>query len=201
MSKKVTVDMHEQTSVKPKVYKASQMLQAKVGTGPLDERVVEKCQEIIDNNEVDFAPLAMEYLDKLSEAVKGIKSGDLATKAAVHSLTAPVMQLKANAATFKYTLIGNLANVMLSFLEAIKELDDDAIRWLAERGYEPAYGARPLKRVIQSELQDPLAEQILAGDIHDGMKVLVTTTADRLVLKGREGQTAPEEEVTEKDAA
>lgn len=53
---------------------------------------------------------------------------------------------------------------------------------LAERGYEPAYGARPLKRVIQSELQDLLAEKILSGDVTDGMLVKVLTSNDRLIL-------------------
>ena len=42
------------------------------------------------------------------------------------------------------------------------------VDWLADKGYDPAYGARPLKRVIQKELQDPLAEKILLGDILDG---------------------------------
>ncbi len=46
-------------------------------------------------------------------------------------------------------------------------LSDDAIDWLADKGYDPAYGARPLKRVIQKYLQDPLAEQLLRGEIHD----------------------------------
>jgi len=64
------------------------------------------------------------------------------------------------------------------------ELEDEAIHWLAERGYEPAYGARPLKRVIQSELQDLLAEKILSGEITDGMTVKVLTLNDKLHVKG-----------------
>ena len=68
------------------------------------------------------------------------------------------------------------------------ELDDDAVQWLAARGYDPAYGARPLKRVIQSELQDQLAEGILSGEITDGMVVHVTTSADKLHLTGREAK-------------
>ena len=79
-------------------------------------------------------------------------------------------------------------------------LEDEAIQWLAERGYEPAYGARPLKRVIQSELQDPLAEQILSGDIHDGMLVLVSVTGDRLKLRGKE-KPLPADNDNTKDAA
>ena len=63
------------------------------------------------------------------------------------------------------------------------ELDDDAISWLAAKGYEPVYGARPLKRVVQTALQDPLAEMILSGDVHDGDTVAVTAGSDRLLLK------------------
>jgi ATP-dependent Clp protease ATP-binding subunit ClpB len=65
------------------------------------------------------------------------------------------------------------------------ELDEDALKWLAERGYDPAYGARPLKRVMQQSLQDPLAEKILSGEVHDGMRVLVTAGSDRLLFKPR----------------
>ena len=62
------------------------------------------------------------------------------------------------------------------------QLGEDAIEWLANKGYDPAYGARPLKRVIQSALQDPLAEKILAGEVHDGMTVKVGAGSDRLVF-------------------
>jgi ATP-dependent Clp protease ATP-binding subunit ClpB len=55
-------------------------------------------------------------------------------------------------------------------------LDDKAIQWLAEAGYDPTYGARPLKRTIQKSLQDPLATRILEGRIKDGDTVPVTAT-------------------------
>src|SRR5690606_25686097 len=64
---------------------------------------------------------------------------------------------------------------LLSDRKIVLDLDDDAINWLAEKGYDPAYGARPLKRVMQKELQDPLAEKILLGEIRDGSAVKVTT--------------------------
>ena len=48
------------------------------------------------------------------------------------------------------------------------ELDDQARTWLANKGYDPIYGARPLKRVIQKHVQDPLAEEILRGTVKDG---------------------------------
>ncbi len=61
-------------------------------------------------------------------------------------------------------------------------LDDGARTWLAERGYEPAYGARPLKRVIQKSLEDPLAEMILGGKVKDGETVAVTANEHGLVM-------------------
>ncbi|MFZ0064888.1 MAG: AAA family ATPase, partial [Pseudolabrys sp.] len=61
------------------------------------------------------------------------------------------------------------------------KLDASARDWLADKGWDPAYGARPLKRVIQKSVQDPLAEMILAGTIKDGEKV--TISGDKLGLK------------------
>jgi ATP-dependent Clp protease ATP-binding subunit ClpB len=63
-------------------------------------------------------------------------------------------------------------------------LDPEAMHWLAERGYDPVYGARPLKRAIQKELQDPLARMILEGRIKDGDEVKVTVENATLALNG-----------------
>jgi len=73
----------------------------------------------------------------------------------------------------------NLQNLLAS-RQVTLELDDDARQWLAKKGYDPVYGARPLKRVLQKELQDPLAERILLGDILDGATVRVVCGSDRL---------------------
>jgi ATP-dependent Clp protease ATP-binding subunit ClpB len=67
-------------------------------------------------------------------------------------------------------------------------LSDAARSWLADKGYDPAYGARPLKRVIQKSLQDPLAEEILAGSIVDGETVEVGAGKDGLTLKPRKAK-------------
>ncbi|MEN9873104.1 MAG: hypothetical protein RL186_1, partial [Pseudomonadota bacterium] len=65
-------------------------------------------------------------------------------------------------------------------------LDDAAMEWIGTRGYDPVYGARPLKRVIQKHLQDPLARLILSGAIKDGETVSITAlpTADELIFNG-----------------
>ncbi|HMA74210.1 MAG TPA: ATP-dependent chaperone ClpB [Xanthobacteraceae bacterium] len=65
------------------------------------------------------------------------------------------------------------------------ELDAKARDWLANKGYDPTYGARPLKRVIQKYLQDPLAEMILSGRVKDGDKVAVSATKFGLSVNGK----------------
>jgi len=65
------------------------------------------------------------------------------------------------------------------------QLDDDARKWLADEGYDPVFGARPLKRVIQRALQDPMAEMLLAGDISDGDLVPVSVGSDGLIIGDR----------------
>ena len=75
---------------------------------------------------------------------------------------------------------------LLSERKITLDLDEDARNWLAEKGYDPVYGARPLKRAIQKFVQDPLAEQILSGTIPDGSTVKVTSGSDRLLFKPRQ---------------
>ena len=69
-------------------------------------------------------------------------------------------------------------------------LEPSAREWLAEKGWDPAYGARPLKRVIQKAVQDPLAEMILAGHIKDGEKVVVSAGKQGLSFNGKLAQAA-----------
>jgi ATP-dependent Clp protease ATP-binding subunit ClpB len=64
------------------------------------------------------------------------------------------------------------------------ELDEAARTWLANQGYEPAYGARPLKRVIQRNVQDALAEKILAGEIKDGETVRLSVQGGAIAING-----------------
>jgi ATP-dependent Clp protease ATP-binding subunit ClpB len=73
---------------------------------------------------------------------------------------------------------------LLDDRKIVLTLDAKAREWLADKGYDPAYGARPLKRVIQKSVQDPLAELILSGRIKDGEKVKVSAGRDGLVFNG-----------------
>jgi ATP-dependent Clp protease ATP-binding subunit ClpB len=87
--------------------------------------------------------------------------------------------------------MGRIVDIQLERLQKLLEdrkiaiaLDAKAREWLAEKGYDPAYGARPLKRVIQKYVQDPLAELILSGQIKDGEKVKISAGRDGLVFNG-----------------
>ena len=62
------------------------------------------------------------------------------------------------------------------------DLDGAAQHWLAERGYDPVYGARPLKRVIQKELVDVIARRLLAGDLTDGSVIHVSADDHGLTI-------------------
>ncbi|WP_411957620.1 ATP-dependent chaperone ClpB [Paracoccus homiensis] len=88
-----------------------------------------------------------------------------------------------------------IVNIQLSRLEyrlaarkITLELDADARKWLADQGYDPVFGARPLKRVIQRALQDPLAELLLSGKVLDGQTVHVSASDDGLVVGDRIGK-------------
>ncbi|MBX3532462.1 MAG: ATP-dependent chaperone ClpB [Rhizobiaceae bacterium] len=88
--------------------------------------------------------------------------------------------------------MGRIVEIQLNRLEKLLAdrkitlaLDAEAVHWLAEKGYDPAYGARPLKRVIQKELQDPLAEKILLGEVLDGSTVKITSGSDRLNFRSK----------------
>ena len=78
------------------------------------------------------------------------------------------------------------------------DLDGSAKAWLANEGYDPVFGARPLKRVIQNAIQNPIAEMLLSGDIDDNDTVHVTAGSDGLIVGdrvGKSGMTPPEDVV------
>ena len=72
-------------------------------------------------------------------------------------------------------------------------LDAKAHEWLANAGYDPVYGARPLKRVIQRRLQDPLAQMLLEGKISDGAVITVSGGKNGLIINGQEFAASPDE--------
>jgi ATP-dependent Clp protease ATP-binding subunit ClpB len=93
--------------------------------------------------------------------------------------------------------MGRIVEIQFGRLQKLLEerkivltLDAAARDWLAAKGWDPAYGARPLKRVIQRHVQDPLAEMILAGEIRDGDHVAIAVEGNVLTFNGKAPQTA-----------
>ena len=120
-------------------------------TGPIRDQVMGAVRKA-------FRP---EFINRLDEI---ILFGRLARENMVHIVDIQIKLLEARLAERHISL----------------QLDDKARNWLAESGYDPAYGARPLKRVIQRQLQDKLAGEILAGNIVDGSTVHVSASEDGL---------------------
>jgi ATP-dependent Clp protease ATP-binding subunit ClpB len=106
-----------------------------------------------------------EFLNRLDETVlfRRLQRSDMASIVDIQ-----LVRLRALLADRKITL----------------ELDRVATDWLANEGYDPVYGARPLKRVIQRSLQNPLAGAILEGRVKDGETVRVTVGLDGLEIGG-----------------
>ncbi len=91
---------------------------------------------------------------------------------------------------------------LLEDRKIVLSLDPKARAWLADKGYDPAYGARPLKRVIQQTVQDRLAEMILAGEIADGETVAISAGPAGLTINGKavgRGEAANDESDSESD--
>jgi ATP-dependent Clp protease ATP-binding subunit ClpB len=87
--------------------------------------------------------------------------------------------------------MAGIVEIQLRHLEALLEdrkitldITDAAKRWLADAGYDPVYGARPLKRSIQKSLQDPLARRILEGTVREGDRVSIDAGESGLLING-----------------
>lgn len=135
-------------SDKTKTYKANQALKQRVGSGPLNPILVERAQKALEDNDVDFTPLGLQFLGELEKNLDQVGPKPDPDKLAAQKqlLTEPVMELKANATLFHYSLVGNLANIMLNFLESINELDKDALSIV--RGHHDS-----LKAIITNKMK------------------------------------------------
>jgi ATP-dependent Clp protease ATP-binding subunit ClpC len=78
---------------------------------------------------------------------------------------------------------------------------DPALDLLAEQGYDPEMGARPLRRVIQGKIEDPLSDALLSGEFHEGDTIQVDVEDGEAVLKRTKGKTKEEKKAKEKEKA
>ena len=149
---------------KAQIYKANQTLKQKIGEGTLDPAVVERAQKAIEENKVDFAPLGLQFLTELKVALISVEN-DLDSdnfESQKQLLTSPVMELKANASVFHYGLVGNLANIMLNFLESIEQIDKDGVAIVRAHHHT-------LKGIIEQNMKGDGGQkgQILIDELQD----------------------------------
>jgi ATP-dependent Clp protease ATP-binding subunit ClpC len=136
--------------------------QSSLGFSPItDESTYERMREkILDESKKVFRP---EFLNRLDDVIvfRSLTKPDL-----IQILTLEVSKVIARLKS---------KNIQL-------ELDDKAKDFLVEKGYDPTYGARPMRRSVERFLEDPLAEEILKGNLHEGEPIHVTTENDKLVF-------------------
>ena len=95
--------------------------------GQVPEESLLKSQNLIEKNNFNFAPIAKQFLKQFRAALDIAHTEQYTTRKSIERLIDPVMQIKANARIFKYELLGDLASIMLTFLEGMNELDEDAM--------------------------------------------------------------------------
>jgi ATP-dependent Clp protease ATP-binding subunit ClpC len=136
--------------------------QSTLGFSPIsDENSYEKMRDkIMDEAKKTFRP---EFLNRLDDIIvfRALTKPDLVQILDLE-VTKVIQRLKAR-------------NIVL-------QLDEQAKDFLVTKGYDPLYGARPMRRAVERSLEDPLAEEILKGIFHEGEPVLVTVETDRLVF-------------------
>lgn len=115
----------EEQRQKVRYYNPPNILRQKCGIGGFDPVRIQKAEKLIDNQKVDFHPIAQDILARLKVAIKGAEKMKKPEKKAINEISGPVMDLKANGTMFGYDLVSEIAGVLLNFLENIKELNDD----------------------------------------------------------------------------
>ncbi|QQG37129.1 MAG: hypothetical protein HYS17_05040 [Micavibrio aeruginosavorus] len=111
---------------KAKFYNPPNTLRAKAGYGGMDPAVIERAEDFIRKNEVDFTSYALSILERLDRALDVARIQENRTRELVGRVTGPIMELKANGAMFKFSLLSDVADIALDFLENLEGFNDDA---------------------------------------------------------------------------
>jgi ATP-dependent Clp protease ATP-binding subunit ClpC len=145
--------------------------QSTLGFSPIkDEATYETMRErILEEAKKTFRP---EFLNRLDDVIvfRSLLKSDLIQ----------ILDLEIN------KVLARLKNKQIALT-----LDEKAKDFLVEKGYDPAYGARPMRRAVERFLEDPLAEELLKGVLHEGEPLLVTAENDRLVFRQKAATESP----------
>lgn len=130
-----------------KLLKPQNTLKKKVGHGGFNEKDIKKAQKSIEENTVDFKPIAIELLDTLDKVLLSVKAGERDIKASLGSILDPLMQLRAQGSLFHYPSITHISDVVVDFLDTEKSVDKNIIEML--EAYKKAASA-----LISLEIKD-----------------------------------------------
>lgn len=123
-------------------------LKQKAGSGGLDESILQKAEESLQKNDVDFQPIAEEFLQQIDAYLKEISEGTLTGEPAIEAIIYPAMQLKAQGTMFHFPIATDIANILVNFLETVITMDEKVAEIiLAHR--------RSLTAVLQGKMRDP----------------------------------------------
>lgn len=128
----MTDQSNQQNSDAPqaKFHNPPNILRQKVGFGGIDPKRIQKAEDYIQDNKLDFAPFAEDIVLRLDIAVSQAKTGKVEHKHALDHLKRTIMELKANGGMFRYPLLSEVAGVVLNFLENIEKIDQEALEIL-----------------------------------------------------------------------
>jgi len=112
-----------------KIITPRNVLREKIGYGGIDPVVLERAEEVIRNSEkeLDYADYAREFLQRMEKVMLAARQPGRNDRQIIKSLTSPVMDLKASGGMFGFSLVSEIADVILDFLEGLETLNDDAL--------------------------------------------------------------------------
>lgn len=113
--------------VKSKLIRPENTLKKKVGSGGFDQTVLAKAQDSLENNTVDFKPIALEFGALIHQVLVKMKAGDTSNQDGVNQIMDSVMQLNAQGTLFHYPLITRISRILVDFLEDKPEADKNII--------------------------------------------------------------------------
>lgn len=123
------------------------LLKKRAGSGGFDKKALEKAQAILEENTVDFKPMAVMLIKLLDEAIANAKSGDITGEAAIESIAYPAMQMRAQGTMFHYPLVTEISDILVNFLETVDAADKHVLEIVAAH-------RKSLNVVVSGQIKD-----------------------------------------------